>query len=168
MSRLLQHLKTGYVGCITSFVTSDNSDRTDRPTMQSKKKNKASNKQLSKALQSNGFGFYHVAGAYKEENSNAVASEDSYFVICPEGMEFEDFTEALKRLAKKFEQESIVVWNGPESVGYLLGTTDFRTYKKWATFKSFSINKVRDVAWTEYRNHWFAFNENLNWIKVEN
>lgn len=154
-------MKDGYIGCITSFVTSNNSDRADRPTAQSHKKNKSANKQLSKALQSYGFGFSRVSGAYKEENSDSVASEETYFVICPKDMSFDDFTDTLLKLARKFEQESIVVWNGPEKKGYLLGTEDFRKYQTWAKFSSFSINKIRDVAWTEYKRHWFAFNENL-------
>ena len=166
MSRLYQHLKTDYIGCITSFVTSSNADRTDRPIIQSRKANKRSNKQLSRRLQQLGFGFFRVDGAYQEQRdkndpgSIEVAKEETYFVVCPKSINFENFTNTMIDLAREFEQESVIVWDTQK--GYLFGTEDFRRYEKWLTFTSFSIDKARDAAWTEYKRHWFAFNESDN------
>lgn len=165
MSRIYQHLKTDYVGCITSFITGNNPNRIVTNKARSHKENKKANKKLSADLQKLGYGFVRVTGYYQEEGSISPDKEESYFVICPKGISFENFAKSLVALARKYEQESIVVWNTRQ--GWMLATDDFKEYKRVMTFNSFSIDKIREVAWTQFNNNWFMFNQrtDTNWGK---
>ena len=96
MSRVLKHFtQEEYpVGIITAFRFQD----IDKKVI-SRKVNVANNKSLASFLRSKNYGFVYVDGAWIEnqgkKNEKSV-SEDSIFVMAPEGTSFDEFSNNLQ------------------------------------------------------------------------
>ena len=166
MSRIYQHLEEDDIATITAFVTEDNDSRIDFKKSRNLKKNRGANRDLGKVLRSLGYSYIKLIGYYKEEGKKGEDGkvvqlppirEESFFVIKPAGREYKVFVEDMVNMANVFEQESVIVWNHETGVATMYATSDFENYKKALTFKGFKINKVREIAWTQFKKDWFAF-----------
>lgn len=166
MSRLLSHLDTENVATITAFVTSDDSRRSERPNKPSNKANKRANADLSNDLRGLKYGFTKVDGYYREEGLDEPILERSYYVICPKSIGYEKFAKSLIALARKYEQQSVLVWSYENQKATLYMTEDYSTYKAVETFNSFNVDGAKDEAWSEFRTHSISFS-NVNEEDVE-
>ena len=160
MSRIVQHTKDSNVATITAFITSDSDDRPTKKKMQSHKQNKAVNSQLSNDLQKLGYGFSKVTGYWDETKSgdpeNAVR-EETFYVICPKVTPYEAFEQSIIALAKKYEQQAVVVWSCEQQKAKLIGTDDYENYDVWGTFSNFNVDVALSEAWTQFKSHNFVF-----------
>ena len=157
MRRLLSHLDTENVATITAFITSEDERHPTKSKLQTAKQNRAANLDLSQDLNALHYGFSKVDGYYKEQNNNAPVLERSYFVVCPVNVAYENFRKTLIALARKYEQESVLIWSKDEQKAYLYGTTDDIHYTEWATFTTFNIDKAKEEVWSEFKSHHFVF-----------
>lgn len=156
INRILSHLQTNNIATITSYVTSDDDRRTVRKKKQSNNQNKKMNQKLAQDLKRLGYSFTRVDGEYTVRGYSEPFSEKSFFVICPDGYDLDQFTDDMKNLAKKYEQESVIVWSYVDHEAVLYGTDDFVRYVPWQKFNNFSM-KTMKIAWTKFKNHWFRF-----------
>lgn len=163
MSRILSHLETNDVATITAFVTGDTEARPTTKKARSNNKNKAENKKLSKDLQKVGYSFTRVVGEYSQRDQDEPVSEISYFVICPKGYTNDMFTKDMINLARKYEQEAVVIWNHLEHEAVLYGTDDFVRYVPWETFDNFKIDDIESSVWTRHRSHKLTFTEDAEY-----
>lgn len=164
MSRIIQHTKDSNVATITAFITSDSDDRPTKKRMQSHNQNKVINSQLSRDLQKLGYGFSKVTGYWDETKSgdpNNAVREETFYVICPKVTPYDAFEKSIIALAKKYEQQAVVVWSYEKQEAKLLGTDDYQTYSVWDTFSNFNVDVALSEAWTQFKNHNFVFSSDV-------
>ena len=122
MSRILQHTKENNIATLTSFITSDDSDRPTKNKAQTKKQNRTSNRDLSSGLQKLLYGFSKISGYWDESGSGDkenASLEETYLIIAPGGQSFEIFEKTILALAKKYEQQGVLIWSCEEQKAYL-------------------------------------------------
>lgn len=154
-SRIMQHLDKNNVAMITAFRTS-----TGRTT----KENKLANSELSSDLQRLGYGFTRVDGYYDEDrgkDGSVASKERTYYVICPDGISYDNFEKSLIALAKKYEQQSVLVWSVEAQKATLFGTDDYITYTVWDTYSDFDTDQAEAVAWTAFHGHELSFSNKV-------
>lgn len=156
MSRILSKAKTNHVATLTAFVTSDDFERPNTTSRQSKTQNKARNRRLSDDLQRLLYGFSRIRGQWAEGDED-IAEEESYYVICPRTITYEHFEEDMLRLAKIYEQQAVVIWNYELQMGYLYYTDDYKTYKIVETFHSLNVTSEIKEVWSMYKRNKFVF-----------
>tara|TARA_Y100000296_G_scaffold85845_1_gene123762 strand:- start:54 stop:635 length:582 start_codon:yes stop_codon:yes gene_type:complete len=160
MSRVLKHFtQEEYpVGIITAFRGG-----LDRKT------NISNNKSLASFLRSKNYGFVYVDGAWIEnqgkKNEKSV-SEDSIFVMAPEGTSFDEFSNNLQSQAKKYDQDAFLAYDHENKIVKIIdknGVVEF-------TLKKFRLGQAAD-AFTRLRkngnngNFFFErFRHPINWI----
>jgi hypothetical protein len=154
---LEKHLLTDNVAVITSFITSDSDDRPTKQKRKVKSQNKESNDALSRDLQRLAYGFNRVVGYYDENQQGNPTKEQSFFVICPKSVSYENFADTLIALARKYEQQSVVIWDCESQSAELWGTDDYVTYEKWNTYHSFNIDKITGDAWSKWKKYTIEF-----------
>lgn len=159
MSRIVEHLESDNIATLTSFITGNDERREENKKSLTNNENKKRNKELSKDLKSFGYSFIQVDGAYKQVGQSDPVKETSYFIICPKGYSLDSFTKDMINLAKKYEQESVIVWSYEDKKARMYETTDFKIYNNSITFNDFGINKAQDIAWTQFKNNWFSFED---------
>ena len=160
MSKVYEHLNDHDVAMITSFITSSNDDRIINKEYLSHNQNRKNNKDLAKAIRDLKYSFIRIVGYYSEgdnEEGSEPVREESFFVINPEYRNYTVFTKDMVNLAKKFEQESVIVWNYNINTATCYETKDFKNYRATEGFKGFSIDKAREYAWTQFKKNWFEF-----------
>ena len=114
MSKVHEHLNDHDVAMITSFITSSNDDRIINKEYLSHNQNRKNNKNLAKAIRDLKYSFIRIVGYYSEgdnEEGSEPVREESFFVINPEYRNYTVFAKDMVNLAKKFELESVIVWN---------------------------------------------------------
>ena len=116
LSRISQHVKNKPIGMITAFRGGN--------TLQ---KNRALNKNLAADIRSNGFGFVKLIGRYiedydeKDKTKGTPVDEASFFVIGNEGQSGQ-LKGVLKKLGKKYKQDSVFFKSDENDIGVLIGT----------------------------------------------
>lgn len=164
-SRILDHLDKHNVAMITAFRTS---------TGRTAKENKMANADLSSDLQHLGYGFTKVDGYYDENrgtDGSVASKERSYYVICPSGISFENFKKTLIALAKKYQQQSVLIWSVEAQRATLYGTEDYHSYTEWDSFSDFNTDAAEAIAWTAFDGHELSFSNKViesstNWYSA--
>lgn len=172
MSRIRQHLEEDDIATITSFITEDNDRRINNKNRRSKKQNKKTNKELGEFLHYLKYSYVRVKGYYKEEEDERDSEgnpivyppvyEESFFVIKPAGRSLNAFVKDMTNFAKKYEQESVIIWNHETKEAAEYHTRDFQNYEVKRVYAGFSINTVQEIAWTQYKKDWFVFGEEID------
>ena len=145
---------------ITSFITEDNPSRSNNPRELPIEINRSRNRQLMSDLRKKNYGPRKVGGIYTEKNAPADSMngfEESYFVVCPRSKSFTEFMDDMVGLAKKYEQESVIVWDHDEKRAYMYGTNDYERYSLWDEFRAYTFDDIRQRARTIYGKHFFTF-----------
>ena len=102
LGRVHQHTKNSNLGMITAFRNSSE---------HSPEENKARNAELASDIRKHGLGFVHVKGRYVENHGTANAKpvdEHSYLVVGKKGNDNGHLLGVLKKLGKKYNQDSIL------------------------------------------------------------
>lgn len=158
MSRILQH--SSNIATLTSWITSSDEDRPTKKTEQTKKQNRESNKALSRDLQKLLYGFSKVSGYWDESgsgNKDNATLEETYLIIAPKGQPYETFEKTILALAKKYEQQGVLIWSYEEQKGYLWCTDDYENYEVVEEFSTLNIDKSIEYAWSRFRKNSFVF-----------
>ena len=111
MSRVFKHFtQEEYpVGIITAFRFADINKK-----VISREENVANNKSLASFFRSKKYGFVYVDGAWIENkgtDDEESVSEDSIFVMAPEGTSFDEFSKVLLSQAKKYNQDAFLAYD---------------------------------------------------------
>lgn len=144
---------------ITSFITED-SGRPDNPHKLSLRDNRSRNARLMADLRKKNYGPRRVGGIYTEKNApkdSRNGLEESFFVVCPKDKPFVEFMDEMIDLAKKYEQESVIVWDHDSNQAYMYGTYNYEEYGLWDTFTAYSFDDIQQEARTIYGKHFFTF-----------
>lgn len=170
ISRIAEHINSRNLATITAFITSDDPDRPTKKQAQSRKQNRIDNQALGKAIQSCGYGYSHITGYWDEGKSgnpeNAV-KEETYLVVCSPTTPYEEFEKDIIALAKKYEQQAVVVWDYADHKATLWGSTDYQNYEIWDTFNNFNVDAVLSEAWSQVKNHTFVFSDTQDTYYIE-
>ena len=147
---------------ITSFITNEDPNRPDAKTELSIEENRARNRRLMNDLREKDYGPRPVTGMYVTQNTPAGSEsgsdiEESYFVVRPDDISFEDFTNDMINLAKEYEQESVIVWNHIDKIAKMYRTQDYENYKVIDEFRAFAFDDIVQRARTAYGKHFFTF-----------
>jgi len=114
LSRIAQHITGNSVGMITAFRGENDI-----------KSNKVLNKKLKSEIRGAGYGVIRLLGRYVEGYGTDDAQnvdEESFFVVGKEGMDG-NLKGMLKKLGKKYKQESILFKSGENDIAVLVGTS---------------------------------------------
>jgi len=115
LSRLLKHNQDRSVGMISAFRYGN-----------SKKENLSLSKKLGSDIRQAGYGYSTVEGTYLEtqdDGSVVKQKEKSFFVIGPDSDDGGKFKGVLKKLGKKYDQDSIIYKPFDSENALLIGTT---------------------------------------------
>lgn len=139
LSRVFQHTQDNAFGIITAF-------RADF----SKNENLKRNKSLESDLRALGFGFTKVKGSYPEVDEITGEAkrveEQSLIVFNTSEQSSKDLKDALVRLGKKYNQDSVLIKERETEIAYLAGTNDtgFPGLGKTEKLGKWTINKAAE------------------------
>ena len=166
MSRVLKHFNQEEypVGIITAFRFQD----IDKKVI-SRKENVANNKSLASFFRSKKYGFVYVDGAWIEDqgtDDEKSVSEDSIFVMAPEGTSFDEFSKVLLSQAKKYNQDAFLAYDHENKIVKIINKNGVVSDK----FKKFRLGQA-EKGFTRLRrngnNGEFFFERArypINWI----